>query len=259
MSERKLFADSLRDTLYDVFSLETNTIVCREITARSMPPTLHAVLDIAQAYADFLGKRGVPCDSLPGPITTAPRTFNTLAKAAQELIEADRQGALAKPLETADRGVVHRIRRSSIHLCFVLLRIAGVLDLARGQEAAALDDLVGLVDDNCPLWNADRAQLYALQVRGKLQEMVLRPQDRATIRKIWEVRCEYVTMQSVIQLDGDVVTRVQESYAGRESDWLHDLHRRGVGSSIGMWSQLVATVRALAEGIGRGLTAVLRS
>ena len=102
MSERQLFADSIRDTLYDVFNLETNTIIGPEITARRMPPTMHAVLDIAQAYKDFLAEKGAESDTLPATVTTSPKTFTCLAKAAKALLKSDAERRLRSRIPVAN-------------------------------------------------------------------------------------------------------------------------------------------------------------
>lgn len=73
--------------------------------------------------------------------------------------------------------------------------------------------------------------------------------DRLRIRKIWEIGTADIAMQTVIQIDGDVVTYVQPYYAREAHRDLHALHRQSVEASMTMWSTLIQTVSALITGL----------
>lgn len=267
---RGAFEDSIRDILDDVFHLETNTIICDEITARRMPPTPHALIDIAQAYVGFLERQRVDVSTIV-PVTTNPCTFFEIARAAKRILDTP---AAVRALANRDRSVVQRIRRSSIHLVFLVRRMASqtgdlegleALEALRGKDELPSDQVLELLAQHSKqhiaagsVWNATRTRLYELGAKGETEPKQLRPQDRTAVRKIWEVRVEHVAMQSVVQLDGDIVTRVQDYYASADCAWLHDLHRQGVGTSIAMWHHLVETLAALATGAASAFAALLR-
>lgn len=80
----------------------------------------------------------------------------------------------------------------------------------------------------------------------------LSAEDVITIRKAWEMGTEVVALQTVIQLDGDIVTRVNDAYRARQSQSVRDLHREGVSNALEHWQFLVKTVESVVtSGLGR--------
>lgn len=75
--------------------------------------------------------------------------------------------------------------------------------------------------------------------------------ELVTIRKAWEIGTEVVAMQTVIQLDGDVVTRVNPEYATaeKEDEIIRTIHSDSVKVSVGYWHQLVGLVKDFFENI----------
>lgn len=80
-------------------------------------------------------------------------------------------------------------------------------------------------------------------------EAWLTTDDRLRIRKIWEIGTADIAMQSVIQIDGDVVTYVQPYYARDTHHAVHALHYQSVQTSITMWSTLIGTISAFVTGL----------
>lgn len=62
------------------------------------------------------------------------------------------------------------------------------------------------------------------------------------VRKIWELGCEQIVMQTVVQLDGDVVTRISPDVEGQSHHLLHTLHADGVRVATQSWQSLVETL-----------------
>lgn len=250
MNELELFRQSLRNIAYDVFHLEINTILKDSMTAQKMPPSPHAVLDIAADYVRFLRRLDVAvCRRTlaalePARRTTSHRTFEALKGIAGHILA--QAGALG--VSAHDQVIVERIYRNSAHLVTILEPLCG--DVGPGEPLAA-DACAGVFvpppPDNQNVWNTNREGLYRL--REGIQEQTLAPQDRVIIRKMWEVGTERVVMQSVIQLDGDVVTRVQDDRAGTDAATLHALHQQAVATSIETWQMLVQTLGALIGGL----------
>lgn len=242
-SEPDAFRESLRNLAYDVFHLEINTIIKVNMTAQKMPPTPHAILDIAADYVRFLCRfraelepdRQATLDGLGADRrTTAPETFDALKDLAVEL---HRRDATSRFLTGEDAVVVERIYRNAAQLGTI---IRGIVR----------DDPDGEV------WRATRSRLYALD--GEIQATVLPPQARTIIRKMWDLGTERVVMQSVIELDGDVITRIQGDRSGSEDAVLHALHHEGVRVAIETWQRLVQTIGALVQGLAGFFGRVLR-
>lgn len=66
----------------------------------------------------------------------------------------------------------------------------------------------------------------------------------ALVRKIWELGTEEIAFQTVIQLDGDVITRLQPKYAEPSQHALHAIHGQAVSVSVGFWKSLVDLLEA---------------
>jgi hypothetical protein len=76
----------------------------------------------------------------------------------------------------------------------------------------------------------------------KARVMQLSADDVLIVRKVWEVGTESIAMQTVAQIDGDVVTRIQAARATLADQPIHDLHREAVGNAMKHWQFLVETL-----------------
>ena len=81
------------------------------------------------------------------------------------------------------------------------------------------------------------------------EPLPMNPDQLALLRKIWEVGTTEIAMQTVVQLDGDVVTRILRKYADEDYTILHKLHDEGVSTAIGFWKDLVGLVKDFFESI----------
>ena len=79
------------------------------------------------------------------------------------------------------------------------------------------------------------------------------PEDLTTLRKAWELGTDEVALQTTIQIDGDVVTRVDPAFLGEQHTRLRDMHQNGVSSAMRSWENLVDTAVKLVGGIIGGL------
>ena len=71
-------------------------------------------------------------------------------------------------------------------------------------------------------------------------ELQLTDKQKVMIRKVWELGTEEVAMQTVIYLDGDVITRLQPRYyLEQDKQALIQIHNKGVETSITFWGSLV--------------------
>ena len=100
------------------------------------------------------------------------------------------------------------------------------------------------------LWNNDIARRRMNQI-GDLD---LTPQQITLIRKAWEIGTERIVLQTVIQIDGDVTTRLSERFAKTPNDTLLQIHNDSIETSTRFWSNLVKTLGDIA---GRAFNAIL--
>ena len=79
----------------------------------------------------------------------------------------------------------------------------------------------------------------------------LSDEDKITLRKAWDMGTEVVALQTVVQLDGDIVTRINEVYTSDRARPVRELHRQGVSNALEHWTYLVDTVKSV---VGAGLS-----
>ena len=68
----------------------------------------------------------------------------------------------------------------------------------------------------------------------------LSSRERSAILKAWELGTSQVVMQTTIDLDGDLVMRIDRNYTDARSDHIRQLHEKSVETSLGTWNSLVA-------------------
>ncbi len=81
------------------------------------------------------------------------------------------------------------------------------------------------------------------ELRHKRIPHLLRTEELAVVRKIWEVGTELVLVQTAVQIDGDVVTRISETLLSEEMTEVHALvlkaHHENVATGLSHWRALV--------------------
>jgi len=90
-----------------------------------------------------------------------------------------------------------------------------------------------------------RHELLSGGLHHKRPPSLLRTEDYRVLRKCWEIGTERVLVQTTVQLDGDVVTRMSsELLDGYDEDLrqlLLDTHRGAVDVGLSHWKSLVET------------------
>lgn len=233
----------LADVARRLLTLEVDTIVSDGIVADRMPSDGQALIRIAQLYKDFLARvvdeveaNGGAVEGLPAFVgedgrarafmawdvrTGGIRTFDALRAAARACQAA--RAAVPRP---------HAMRAEHDP---ILARVAGgcgdVRDILRRM---GLDEAT--VDGARVAW-AEEAGTDWPRFDG---DALL------TLRRLWETGVDVVVMQSIVRLDGSVVTRVLDGWDRPEAATLHGLHYCAVDIALARWGVLVGTARDLA-------------
>lgn len=220
--------DQVTKIASDLINLEVNTIIKSNILGTKMPDSRHALLDIAKDYQFKLMEFRFPVSN--GDIhqieledlTGGESTFKKICAAADRGIKSlsdGQSGSTQKAERAADVWMLNRIKDMSG-------QIAGTVFKQSDNEYT-------------------RDQLNERQP----EPMKLSPENLVLIRKAWEMGTEEIAMQTVIQLDGDVVTRVQPKYAENTSASIHEIHRENVRISVQFWNELVQVVKDFFTGV----------
>lgn len=231
-----------RSLARDLFSLEINTILKPQITGGQMPAVRFALCQVARVYAAKLRELGAiapgTLESPDGGITGGFETFDRLqaeAKAAKE-----RMGGPGEGLSEAEASAYYMLDRirgnaNRIKQIFELRRRA--VATARGLDVKSpkLDDDLRNDWDNAHTVT----DLVGLMKQQDDFDMDLDREDFAALRKIWEIGVEQIVMQTVVKLDGDVITRVHPALVKPEYEMLHKIHGSSVDVSLSYWKSLV--------------------
>lgn len=83
----------------------------------------------------------------------------------------------------------------------------------------------------------------------------IRDQDLVFIRKIWELGTEVIAMQTIVQVDGDVITRLNPNYINEKKyARLKEYHNESVDIALKHWAALVNVAKELISAISQGIS-----
>ncbi|MBM3226360.1 MAG: hypothetical protein FJZ47_21565 [Candidatus Tectomicrobia bacterium] len=188
-----------------------------------MPHPCGALLDIATTYRQELERQGIPAlpnaDALGGYVA-----FQQIQTRAQLGIDAlTSQPAPLSPETQGDLTRLYEIQDKATHILTIFQALQ--------QRGLAT-------------W--DQAYTRA-QIASTPPAFPLAPEEFMLLSKFWELGLEEIAMQTFIQIDGDVITRIHPKYAGTMYELLHVLHQNGIRVSVTFWQELVHTIGAFAR------------
>jgi hypothetical protein len=205
----------------DLFTLEVNTIIKDSIMGTVIPEIGQALIGIIQDYETKLRELGGPTELVVGGETVADLDkFKELRTRASDLYEGST--AEARSLRRSEQLMLCRIRDNCDE-------IKGIFEAAEKRTPG-------------------RKLRFE---RRDSPDVELLPAELMSIRKIWDIGTEEIVMQTVIQLGGDVTTRINSAYANDRDQPLVRIHDSSVATSVSTWNKLVETVGAFLESAAR--------
>ena len=79
------------------------------------------------------------------------------------------------------------------------------------------------------------------------------PEHLLAVRKIWEIGVESIEMQTAIQDDSDIVTRIRKSLSKKEMERIVLLRRQLVNMVVKHWTTLFEMLVRFVGDLGRAL------
>jgi hypothetical protein len=215
-------ADSTIKRLFDdLLNLEVNLIFKADMTARKMELTTEPFHDIASQYADCIAAMArvleisVQLSDIPDDEISATH-FTTLSQNAANLRRINRERADEQGEFEGRDVLLKRIERNSQQLAWIMKQ-HGVPE------------------------KKDDGRWQPLKIASK--------DDLLTLRKAWEVGTESVVMQTVAQVDGDIVTRIQRARSTANDAPVHSVQMKLVATSLEHWRFLFATLATFTLGV----------
>ena len=243
LSER---AQSLvRRVASDLLTIEVNTIIKPCMTARKMPPPPVALFDIAHNYSDFLALSAELLNDnavlaeldLSPPRSNGPEAFARVLHNAEFLETHFSRQELDDADEDDERNARVVILRRIIHYSHLILNILQDLE---NQYATP---------SGFNFWDASHAELY--DHYKEAMDISIDPHYVSLIRKSWDMGVEQVVMQTVIQLDGDMISRIQKGYEKEEFHGLQQLHLATCRMGVETWETMTKLVIHFVGSVGR--------
>jgi hypothetical protein len=262
MSTPETIGQRLADLGADLVSIEVNTIVKAQITGTKMPEFEHALMDVAVEYWQFLVAAGAI-----GPMSDEEwyrkvhagwGAWDACRKAARSAI-ADAplpDDPLRRLDDDVGIGKLQRLSDACDQLKGILYNTSriGAAETADGNATTCGTDCricrnrdTGAVEHT----HGGQQVTYAPR-KGQAERWRWIPADpyqKSTLRKIWEVGLQEIAAQTVIQLDGDVVTRVHPTFV--DNAGVMEIHQGAVGMAQSFWNELVdIALRMLDTAVG---------
>jgi hypothetical protein len=213
------FKEQINKIATDLLNLEINTIVKPNIEGNKMPSPRHALLEIAKVFDYELTRQGIS------------RLENHRDFGGRESFDQLRERADRRALELQKRSSTLTAQEGSDLL--MLYRVRDKSDLIKGL----FNDLER---KGVSTWDNEYSHL---EIEEKQPPFPLSPSQLVLIRKIWELGVEEIALQTIIQMDGDVVTRVQPKYISSGNEVIFKMHNQGVATCISFWKELIGIVK----------------
>ncbi len=232
----------------DLTKIEVNLIIKRVISAQKMPKPRHALIDIAKEFYTVIEEYGCLQIYENDPeekrlmVATLLKHEEAGTIGSLEAFDALREVAdfrikeIRTELDRADLEGIQLSERRREDLLLqrpMLQRIKDKSDQIKGIFNA----LIYRTEDT----PANRNEKTRVTIETEQEPLRLQPDEITLLRKIWEIGIEDIAMQTIIQLDGDVVTRIQPDFVN-DLD-VQRMHNEGVMTAISFWKDLIAVVK----------------
>ncbi len=195
--------------LRDLVNIEINTIVTEVISGIKIPELEFAVYDIAKCYLIILNSLDRKTTDAMEDVRIDSAAFEDFHKRASRLMEENDE------LSPEDILSLKRVR-------FMSGQLGPTLKSAedKGYKITTVGELKN---------QGNSASSPKLDIENR---------DRLLIRKAWELTRDPIAIQTVVQLDGDVITRILPEYCDKDYEILHRIHQQGVNCAVGFWKGL---------------------
>ena len=216
-----------KQILDDIVTLEVNTIINRNISAQKMPKPRYAMCKIATGYRRYLKALNLTLNTELPEAHSHSQTFLLLSEYTEEAIDK------LKPDES-DEG------------CFDYDQKLVLLNRIKNN----CDEIINLVEQVAKNDIFFKNEKFEETSRGNLKHLSRIPfetEQLVRLRKILEIGTETIAMQTCVQLDGDVVTRINPKYATNDNpltEQIQKIHGEGLQISIQRWQDIVTTISA---------------
>jgi len=267
----------ISSTVYDLTHLEINTIIKEEMSASKAPSSPRLILqDLAKKYhfelirlgEKYIKSIGNDEESghnlfrgeqvFQGSAYNSFRELSSRAQTAFERLTKDKDKVIetSKDEVKADLKMFKRIETISNDV----RRILKIVDTIKGEK---VDSFEGVPIDKIKselLKTINREKIVPMDTykfdepevvnvfrtanydKAKEEELVLDLRQLLLFKKANDIGTEKVVLQTIIGIDGDVTTRISQSFADKPIEFINKTHNEAIGISVKFWESLVNVV-----------------
>ncbi len=268
----------ISSTVYDLTHLEINTIIKDEMSASKAPSSPRLILQelakkyhfkmisLGEKYLFFIGDAEENAENLfrgeqvfKGSAYNSFKELSLRAETANQRLNKDKDKVKEHFTDdevNADLKMFKRIETISNDV----RRILKIADTIKGEkvdsfESVPMDkikseqlktinsELIVKMDtyrfDEPEVVNAFRT---ANSDEAKKEELTLDLRQLLLFKKANDIGTEKVVLQTIIGIDGDVTTRISQSFADKPIDFINKTHNEAIGISVKFWESLVNVV-----------------
>lgn len=248
--------DTGRRIFEDLLTLEISVVIKPGMTARKMPEPPHALLDIIGDYDGYLCRMAGVLDGRweergQPEIQVRPPSTDTGQPRGNRLTDPDgklRQvaGAPFLPVDSINDSVdvdtFDKLRERAVAVEAVYKYAVNHGWIEDDGSGVILKRIYRNCDQIKDILKRRSILQDGFQRDTKVvPDLKLLQDETLTVRKVWEIGIEAIVMQSSAQLDGDIITKIQEARQATLSQPVHDLHREAMESSLRHWEFLIQT------------------
>lgn len=240
-------AEAAEGFFENLLKLEINTITKEGMSGRKMPTPAIALMEIAGVYEQALAQpsvtavRQMALAALPQVAQGTTPAVSRFAGLADRARSSTSQGNPSRDEVTGDvPDPVPAVQKGG---AVIVRRIAGYCDrlatiVSRPQ-----------VKDHLDAWDP---------ATQPPPDLPLTPEELVVIRKAWELGVEPISIQTVVQLDGDIITRSTQRAAAQEGAATRDMHLAMVATSVEYWKFLFQAAGEVVKAVAAGFFRFLR-
>ncbi len=259
-------ADFLKETRVlgeRLLKLEINIIQKSDMTASPLKTNRHALIDIANKYRsklkiilseeDFnkkyqcykISKKSKLEKSVLDNLKVDKFLKDKISKGEANRIFLEKQESTPKGLESPEKdwpigsyASFHRLREIANEMIGKSKDEDDIVTLTRIRNMCDNIKQIFLdVSSSHEMNDYSRTELMI----GKAGNNILKLSETqlSMIGKIWDIGTEKILMQSVMFVDGDVITRVSPEVMKEENKYILQLHSQAIDMSLNYWRELV--------------------
>ncbi len=254
-------AERVEGIASSLLNLEINTVVKADMSAQKMPEVPMALIQLAETYTNLLTQRLpeelrdqiVRNEAFAAPtVNNGPDMFEALANAAEDVIGAIRQ-------DDADLGG----NGALLEWTALLVRVkTNSRQIARGLRvlAPAIQTIVDAIPSIAgrQLIGGSKDEVSDL-LQGLKAPLPIPPDFTILVRKAWDLGDETILLQTTLQIDGDIVSRVSPAIFGsggpvgletdEERRFVSAIHHEAMAAATAQWKSMFQLLGELAKGL----------